>query len=254
MSQETGLKDDWLGGWLRDEGRSDLSRDLVLRAYGAGTQFGVVLPHSRKHELEADRIGVMLMAKAGYDPGEAPRFWSRSAVLPTKRALRNGCRPIHRIVVALKNCSPGFRSAIDYEKAESRVGLAKYFTLATASSKQKKPLPVSRQRSRISKLEKFSITRASQQDRFAPVLRSQSTPSTEWALGNALWVVEDWWRASMFPVSTASVMNLTAASPIRIWTPPGDNSMQIPNPNPNRLAFRKEYSLRCLAEERFGMP
>lgn len=77
MSQETGLKTIGSVVGYAMKGRSELSRDLVLRAYGAGTQFGVVLPHSRKHELEADRIGVMLMASAGYDPSEAPKFWTR---------------------------------------------------------------------------------------------------------------------------------------------------------------------------------
>ncbi len=37
----------------------------------------MLLPYSRKHELEADQIGLMLMADAGYDPAEAPLFWKR---------------------------------------------------------------------------------------------------------------------------------------------------------------------------------
>jgi predicted Zn-dependent protease len=57
--------------------QEQVNRDIVMRAYGFGSQYGFILPYSRKHELEADQIGLMLMAQAGYDPSEAPRFWQR---------------------------------------------------------------------------------------------------------------------------------------------------------------------------------
>ena len=44
---------------------------------GLGAQYGVVLPHSRTQEYEADRIGLEIMAAAGFDPREALRFWAR---------------------------------------------------------------------------------------------------------------------------------------------------------------------------------
>jgi len=52
---------------------------LYSQAYGIGTQLGVLLPYSRKHESEADQIGVYLMWKAGYDPNQAVRFWEKMA-------------------------------------------------------------------------------------------------------------------------------------------------------------------------------
>jgi predicted Zn-dependent protease len=52
---------------------------LALMAYGLGSQIGILLPYSRQHETEADRIGLTLMARAGYDPRQAPAFWERMA-------------------------------------------------------------------------------------------------------------------------------------------------------------------------------
>ena len=54
-------------------------RRMVLAALGAGAQFGVLLPFSRKHETEADELGLIYMARAGYDPAEAIAFWQRMA-------------------------------------------------------------------------------------------------------------------------------------------------------------------------------
>jgi predicted Zn-dependent protease len=49
----------------------------AMQALGLGAQVGLLLPFSRKHELEADKFGVRYMARAGYDPNEAVRFWEK---------------------------------------------------------------------------------------------------------------------------------------------------------------------------------
>ncbi|HSR12085.1 MAG TPA: M48 family metallopeptidase [Thermodesulfobacteriota bacterium] len=53
------------------------TQGLFMAAYGAGAQMGFLLPYSRLQEAEADQIGLILMARAGYDPREAIPFWSR---------------------------------------------------------------------------------------------------------------------------------------------------------------------------------
>ncbi|MDD5087282.1 MAG: M48 family metallopeptidase [bacterium] len=59
------------------QNKPEQTRELAMTAYGVGATVGVILPYSRKHELEADQMGLMYMAKAGYDPREAVAFWQR---------------------------------------------------------------------------------------------------------------------------------------------------------------------------------
>src|SRR3954462_14206087 len=59
---------------------SDMDYDkqrAVMGALGAGAKFGVLMPFSRNHESDADHIGLIYMARAGYDPQESIRFWKR---------------------------------------------------------------------------------------------------------------------------------------------------------------------------------
>jgi predicted Zn-dependent protease len=55
------------------------TNQLFMAAYGIGTQIGVLMPYSRLQESEADRLGLIFMAMAGYDPHTAIDFWKRMA-------------------------------------------------------------------------------------------------------------------------------------------------------------------------------
>lgn len=63
------------------------TQNLFMKSYSAGTQYGVLLPYSRTHESEADRMGLIFMAMAGYDPHEAITFWERMS------AAKEGASP-----------------------------------------------------------------------------------------------------------------------------------------------------------------
>jgi len=49
----------------------------IAAVLGVGVEFGLVRPYGRSQELEADRLGLFTMAKAGYDPREAASLWQR---------------------------------------------------------------------------------------------------------------------------------------------------------------------------------
>lgn len=66
------------------EEKKQTTQQFLMLAYGVSMNLGVVLPYSRLHETEADRIGLILMSQAGYNPREAISFWRRMD------AARNG--------------------------------------------------------------------------------------------------------------------------------------------------------------------
>jgi predicted Zn-dependent protease len=67
--------------------KSQETQSLFNSLYGVGSQVGYTLPHSRKQELEADKLGLRYMALAGYNPREAVNLWTRM------KAASNGSRP-----------------------------------------------------------------------------------------------------------------------------------------------------------------
>lgn len=61
--------------------QTEQTQNLFMQAYGVGAQLGVLLPFSRKHETEADRLGLVFMAMAGFNPDKAPAVWERMGAL-----------------------------------------------------------------------------------------------------------------------------------------------------------------------------
>ena len=57
--------------------RPQETRELFMAAFGLGAQVGVLLPYGRLQETEADHLGLIFMAMAGYDPNQAVNFWQR---------------------------------------------------------------------------------------------------------------------------------------------------------------------------------
>lgn len=98
--------------------------EVFMTAYNAGAKYGFVLPYSRKHESEADEMGIHIMAQAGYDPNEAPKFWERFA------SSKSGEAPLEfasthpsdeRRAAALKALLP--QALEEYQAAPTKHGL-----------------------------------------------------------------------------------------------------------------------------------
>ena len=59
------------------KGKSYSTQQIASKVYGLGANYGVMLPYSRKHESEADKMGLVLMSLAGYNPRTALTFWQK---------------------------------------------------------------------------------------------------------------------------------------------------------------------------------
>lgn len=87
MSQQMLLEAGGALAALAVQNKPSLTKQTVATAIGLGSNYGVILPFSRKHEYEADKLGLIFMTMAGYNPQEAITFWSRMS------ANANGAKP-----------------------------------------------------------------------------------------------------------------------------------------------------------------
>ncbi len=76
MSQALALQGAGMTLEVLTQEKPGVARDIFMQSMGIGGQLGM-LAYSRRHESEADRMGLIFMAMAGYDPREAPKFWQR---------------------------------------------------------------------------------------------------------------------------------------------------------------------------------
>ncbi len=70
--------------WILETGEVEYSKEIAA-ALGIGLDFGLILPYSRRQELEADRLGLIMMDVAGFQPQEAVTLWQRMEVAATSR-------------------------------------------------------------------------------------------------------------------------------------------------------------------------
>ena len=88
MSQQLGAELAGAGLQVALSNKPAETQNAFLTAFGLGTQVGVLLPFSRKHEYEADHYGLIWAAMAGYNPREAIPLWERM-----QKAAANGSKP-----------------------------------------------------------------------------------------------------------------------------------------------------------------
>lgn len=99
----------------------------VMVAYGLGANVGVLLPYGRLQESEADRIGLLIMAQAGYDPTEAVSLWRRMAQQEGRRPPEflsthpSPARRIHDLEQLIPNALTHYRPSPDQVADSTRL-------------------------------------------------------------------------------------------------------------------------------------
>ena len=104
--------------------------EVIDAIYGTGTEIGVMLPYSRSNESEADVIGLILMARAGYDPSASYTFWRRFTNNAEGASKLESILSTHPCdsdrIKAMEENEPMARE--EYNKAKTKYGFGKKFT------------------------------------------------------------------------------------------------------------------------------
>lgn len=79
MSHEMGVQMGGAALAVALDEKPEETKALYMSVFGVGSQVGFMLPYSRTHEIEADKLGIIFMAMAGYNPEAAVPFWERMA-------------------------------------------------------------------------------------------------------------------------------------------------------------------------------
>ncbi len=123
--------------------RNNTQRNIIMSALGLGVMYGITLPFSRGDEGEADQIGLVYMAKAGYDPEEAIRFWERFSEAKGDKTPPEwaSTHPADQTRVAgLKSYLS--RAKYSYQNIKLKHGLGETFNLPENKDGPEKPKPV----------------------------------------------------------------------------------------------------------------
>lgn len=118
-------------------------RNIILSALGLGVLYGFALPFSRSHESEADQIGLIYMAKAGYNPHEAINFWRRFSKIKEKKGPPEWASTHPADATRMRGLRRYLsRAKYSYQNLKVKYGLGETFNLKETKKFSDKPKPI----------------------------------------------------------------------------------------------------------------
>ena len=142
MTQQMLLQGAMLGAGLSM--KNNTQRNIILSALGVGVLYGFTLPFSRSHESEADQIGLLYMARAGYDPNEALQFWRRFSKVKDGKAPPEWASTHPADTTRMQGLRKYFsRAKYDYQNVIVKHGVGQTFSLPQPEPSPDKPQPIS---------------------------------------------------------------------------------------------------------------